>query len=95
MKKTSLASLEERLSGWVDWDSAFYQVGACLGFWPEFGGPESHGADIWNGVKYIIWSEHPIGSAISHFMDELVAAGVLEKREEPDIAYRWNSKFSL
>ena len=32
--KKSIASLQERLTGWKDWDGAMYELGACLGFWP-------------------------------------------------------------
>ena len=86
MKKTAIASLSERLADWVDWDGAAYQVGACLGLWPEFGAP--YGEDIWHGVKGIMWSS--AGDFLYIFLDGLVAAGYLERREEPDIAYRWN-----
>jgi hypothetical protein len=58
VKKTSIASLQERLAGWHDWDGASYEVGACLGFWPEFGAPI--GEDHWNGVKGVIWSRNLI-----------------------------------
>jgi hypothetical protein len=94
MRKTSLASLEERLADWNDWDMAAYQVGACLGFWPEFGGPIAYGADPWNGVKGIMWSNHPISESIYNFIDELVKAGMLEMRLEPDTAYRWNPNYN-
>ncbi len=86
MRKTAIASLQERLAGWTDWDGAAYEVGACLGLWPEFGAPV--GEDHWNGVKGIMWSS--FGDPLYHFLDGLVEMGYLERREEPDIAYRWN-----
>jgi hypothetical protein len=86
MMKSSIASLQERLADWVDWDGAAYQVGACLGLWPEFGAP--YNEDCWHGVKGIMWSSQ--GDFIYHFLDGLVKAGYLERREEPDIGYRWN-----
>ena len=87
----SNASLQERLSEWVDWDIASYHVGACLGFWPEFGAPYDH--DQWHGVKGIMWSANPLGDALTNFLEALVVEGCLEKREEPDIAFRWNSNY--
>ncbi len=90
--KTSIASLKERLTGWTDWDGAAYELGACLGFWPEFGAPPGH--DCWNGVKGIMWSAHPLGDSLYHFLDELVESGCLERREEPDIQYRWNPRYT-
>jgi hypothetical protein len=91
MIKTSIASLQERLKGWVDWDGAIYQVGACLGFWPEFGAPT--GEDHWNGVKGVIWSANPLGDALANLLESLVIEGCLERREEPDIAFRWNPNY--
>ncbi len=91
--KTSIASLQERLAGWTDWDGAMYHLGACLGFWPEFGAPPEH--DHWNGVKGIIWSSNPLGDSLFYFLEALVAAKVLEKRQEPDISYRWNPECQI
>lgn len=93
--KTSIASLKERLAGWTDWDLTMYHLGACLGFWPEFGAPgDATGPfDPWHGVKHIMWSANPLGDAISNFILALTKAGVLERRDEPDIEYRWNPEY--
>lgn len=94
MKKTSIASLQERLAGWTSWDIAAYHLGACLGFWPEFGAPgDATGPfDSWYGVKGIMWSSD--GDPIYRFLDELVdKMGCLERRDEPDVEYRWNPNF--
>lgn len=93
MKKTSIASLQERLAGWTSWDGAAYHLGACLGFWPEFGAPgDATGPfDSWHGVKGIMWSSE--GDHLYHFLDGLVEMGCLERRDEPDIEYRWNPNF--
>lgn len=89
--KNSIASLKERLTGWLEWDQAAYQVGACLGFWPEFGAPQGH--DLWHQAKGVIWSANPLGDGIAHFLEALVVEGCLEKREVPDIAFRWNPDY--
>lgn len=91
----STADLKERLKGWVDWDDAAYHLGANLGFWPEFGAPGNALGpfDCWHGVKGIMWSNHSLGNALYHFLDELVLVGMLERREDPDIQYRWNPKY--
>lgn len=91
MSKTSTASLKERLADWVDWDIACYQVGACLGFWPEFGAPYNH--DSWHGAKCVIWSANPLGDALSSLIFALSEEGCLERRDEPDIQYRWNPNY--
>lgn len=95
MKKTSIASLQERLSGWTSWDLALYHLGACLGFWPEFGAPgDATGPfDPWHGIKGVIWSANALGDAMSDFVVALNKAGVLERRDEPDIEYRWNPNY--
>lgn len=89
--KKSIASLKERLADWRDWDGASYELGACLGFWVDFGAP--HDEDLWHGVKGVMWSRNPLGESLILFLDALVAAEVLEKREEPDTAYRWNPNY--
>lgn len=89
--KTSIASLKERLTGWIEWDGAIYHLGACLGFWPEFGAPP--GEDQWHGVKGTIWSGNVLGDALANFLEALVVEGCLERREEPDIAFRWNPNY--
>lgn len=87
--KTSIASLKERLADWIEWDGAAYHLGACLGFWPEYGAPPGH--DNWHGYKGVVWSSE--GDELYHFLDGLVTMGLLERKEEPDIAYRWNPNY--
>jgi hypothetical protein len=95
MKKTSIASLQERLGDWTSWDMTIYQVGACLGFWPEFGAPGDATGPFgpWHGVKGVIWSDSVLGDAIADLIYDLVQEGCLERREEPDTEYRWNPKY--
>lgn len=88
--KKSIASLKERLADWRDWDGASYELGACLGFWADFGAPI--GEDHWNGIKGVFWSRNPLGEALIAILNNLVEAEVLEKRE-PETAYRWNPNY--
>ena len=90
--KTSIASLKERLANWVEWDIASYQLGACLGFWPEYGAPYDN--DPWHGVKGVIWSGNIISNAIAQFLDALVEEGCLQRRDEPDTSFRWNPNYN-
>lgn len=87
----STSSLKERLQNWSDWDGVCYEVGVCLGFWPDFGAPDPH--DPWHGVKGIIWSSHPLGEAIGQFVIALTAAGMLEENPEVQLSYRWNKDY--
>jgi hypothetical protein len=89
--KQSNASLKERLSDWTSWDIAMYHIGTCLGFWPEFGAPYNY--DQWHGAKGVIWSGNPLGDALSNFIVALSEEGCLERRDEPDIEYRWNPNY--
>lgn len=49
--------------------------------------------DCWHGAKGIIWSANPLGDAIANFLEALVLEGMLERREEPDIGFRWNFNY--
>ena len=91
--KMSNASLKERFGDWLDWDAAAYQLGACLGFWPEFGAPgDATGPfDAWHGFKGVMWSS--AGDELYFILDNLVNMGLLETRDEPDVAYRWNPNY--
>jgi hypothetical protein len=85
-------SLKERLSVWSSWDITSYEVGACLGFWPNFGALP--GNDPWHGIKGVIWSSNILGDSINVFISALVDEGMLEKRDDPDIEFRWNINYS-
>ena len=90
--KLSVASLKERLTDWVTPDIAIYELGACLGFWSDFGAPP--GEDQWNGVKWVMWSNNPLGNSIHNFLAELVFVKMLEEREtESGLEYRWNPEY--
>ncbi len=104
MNKTSLASLEQRLTGWTSLEMSVYHLGACLGFWPEFGAPVSHGGDPWYGMKDLICNGDESIDPLICFLGNLSMINVLEKREiflqkdndfsDIKIEYRWNKKFS-
>lgn len=96
MKKTSIASLKERLGNWVHWDAAAYELGATLGFWPEYGAPYDH--DTWHGAKVIIRESNPLGDALFSFLNSLVDIGALEYQHPNDnregiVKYRWNPEY--
>ena len=78
-------SLREALADWSDWDGAGYALGMCLGLMP----PEPR----WGCAKHAFWLNHEIGNMLYAMLDQLVTAGMLEKRDEPDIQYRWNPAF--
>jgi hypothetical protein len=93
----STATLKERLAGWLPWDEAMYQVGACLGFWPEFGAPHDH--DPWNHVKDVMHTnKHELGAILEWFLKDLAEEGCLEEKAVdvkgiPTAYYRWNPNY--
>ena len=40
-------------------------------------------------VKWLYWSENPLGTMLCGTLERLSDLGVLDKREEPDLQYRW------
>jgi len=78
-------TLRESLSDWRDWDGAAYALAECIGLVPPWNG--------WGRTKHVFWSDHPIGNLLYATLEQLVAVGVLESRDEPDNQYRWNPAF--
>ena len=74
-------SLRDRLAGWADWDEAAHALAACLGLVPAGSAMARH--------KSLYWSAGPAGDGLRACLDALAAAGVLERRDEPDTQYRW------
>jgi hypothetical protein len=78
-------TLRESLADWTDWDGASYSLAICLGLMkpePAFG-----------ITKHVFWSNHPIGELLLGILDSMTRAGIIERREEPDMQYRWNPSF--
>jgi hypothetical protein len=44
-------------------------------------------------AKHVFWSGHPTGDMLQGILEQRVAAGALESRDEPDKQYRWNGAF--
>lgn len=88
--KTSTASLKERLENWTKWDLAVYHLGACLGFWSEFGAPL--GEDPWHGTKGTISASH-LGDALSYLLFALSEEKCLERKTQLSVMYRWNKNY--
>lgn len=92
--KKSIASLQERLAGWVELDHAIFELGACLGFWPDFGAPPE--GDPWHGFEELVKANHANeGWVLELFLNHLVQAKVLERRDEPNTAYKWNTSYEI
>ena len=42
-----------------------------------------------NEAKWVYWSDNPLGNMLYGTLERLLELGALEKREEPDLQYRW------
>lgn len=81
-----LNNLRDKLNEWTDWDGAAFLLAQSIGLM-------SSDVRFSEEAKHVFWSNNPIGTALHNMLGELVAAGVLENRHEPDDQYRWNSAF--
>ncbi|NNN30990.1 hypothetical protein HLK59_11530 [Streptomyces sp. S3(2020)] len=74
-------NLAKDLADWTDWDSAAFEVGRSLGIFGE--------SETFAQVKWVFWTDNPLGNALHEVLLQLVSARVLERREEPDEQFRW------
>jgi hypothetical protein len=78
-------TLREQLIEWTDWDGAAFCLAKSMGLMS---------ANVrFSDAKHVFWSANPVGNALHNMLGELVVAGVLENRDEPDDQYRWNPAF--
>lgn len=73
--------LSKQLEEWEDWDWAAFLVGSHLGIFTE--------SASFTSVKAVFWTDNPLGNALHEMLVLLAAAGVLERRQEPDEQFRW------
>ncbi len=76
--------LSEGLAEWTDWDGAAFEVGRSLGIFDS--------SESFTQVKWVFWTDNPVGNALHEVLLQLVSAGVLERREERDEQFRWTGK---
>lgn len=84
-----MKTLKERLTDWQDFDVAAYELGVVLGLFSEFGAEP--GKDPWNGFKWILWSNNPIGYRLYEIIHQMTAVGMLLEDEEG--RRKWNPSF--
>ncbi|MFD5323518.1 hypothetical protein [Streptomyces sp. NPDC127092] len=70
----------KQLADWTDSDGAAYQLGKALGIFGEH--------ERFASLKWVFWSENPVGRALHEILLQLVAAGILEQDEDED-QFRW------
>lgn len=79
------ATLREKLREWTDWDGTAFTLAVVLGIMED-------GQESWLKNKGVFWSANPLGDALVKVLNELVGAGLLEHRSEPDSQYRWKPR---
>lgn len=85
-----MATLQQRLLDWTDIDLAAYELGAHMGLWREFGSKPN--SDPWNGVKWVMWSNNPVGNALYETIHAMIDQQVLDATEDKD-QVRWHPDF--
>jgi hypothetical protein len=76
-----MGDFREQLADWTDVDAAQHLLAQCLGIFPLDASMIEK--------KSVYWSDNPLGDALYRILEALVSAGVIEKRDEPDLQYRW------
>jgi hypothetical protein len=82
-----METLRVALANWTDFDASAHMLAQCLGIKP----PQLRMKD----VKWVYWSENPLGTMLHSTLERLSELRALEKREEPDLQYRWNSDYRV
>ncbi|MFF3255757.1 hypothetical protein ACFYWP_33085 [Actinacidiphila glaucinigra] len=75
-------ALSKGLPDWTDWDRAAFVAGCSLGIFGD--------SEAFTRSKWVFWTDNPLGNALHEVLLHLAAAGVLERREEPDERFRWS-----
>jgi hypothetical protein len=82
-----METLRVALADWTDFDASAHALAQCLGIMPS--------QQEMKEAKWVYWSENPLGTMLYGTLERLVELGVLEKRDEPDLQYRWCSTYSV
>jgi hypothetical protein len=82
-----METLRVALGDWTDFDISAHVLAQCLGIMPTGTGM--------NEAKWVYWSDNPLGNMLYGTLERLLDLGALEKREEPDLQYRWRSAYRV
>lgn len=80
-------TFRQKLAEWQDWDYAAHALAVSLGLMT---------ADVrfHAEAKHVYWTSNPVGNALHDALNGFVEAGFLERRDEPDIQFRWSKSFA-
>jgi hypothetical protein len=85
--KPSVETLRGALQDWTDVDLAEYYTAVALGLIDPERSP------FQTQAKHVFWTDNPVGNALHQLLETLVSLSVLERRDEPDLQYRWNAQY--
>ncbi|MBI3651604.1 MAG: hypothetical protein HY231_11360 [Acidobacteria bacterium] len=71
---------------WTDGDVAAFLLARSIGLMKS-------DIPFATNTKHIFWANHSVGSFLFQMLDEMVKLEILEKRDDPDIQYRWNQSY--
>lgn len=80
-------TLRDALLEWTDVDHAQYALAVVLG------AIDPDHTSFATEAKAVFWTDNRLGNALYATLRALVAAGVLEARDEPDLQFRRNPGF--
>jgi len=43
--------------------------------------------------KHVFWTAHPVGEMAHDLLEKLVSLGILERRDDEELEYRWSPTF--
>jgi hypothetical protein len=80
-------TLKTALEEWTDCDWAGYCTAVALGLIDPERSP------FQTKAKHLFWTDNAVGNTLHQFLEALVSLGVLERRDEPSLQFRWNREF--
>ena len=78
-------TFRDDLAEWTDVDVAAHHLARHLGMVPF--------ESAMREFKWVYWSDNPLGNLLVGTLETYVSLGALEKREEPDLQYRWSADY--
>jgi hypothetical protein len=81
-----MTSLREELRDWTDVDQAQHCLSLCVGLMDP-------SVRFHLEAKHVYWTNNPVGDMLLGILEKLADVEVLEKRDEPDLQFRWNTQF--
>jgi hypothetical protein len=82
-----METLRVALADWTDFDVSAHVLAQCLGI--------TSSQQEMKEARSVYWSDNPLGNMLYSTLERLVELGVLEKRGEPDLQYRWCSTYRV